>query len=115
MVGADVVVGVVVTVTVLVLVLVVAGGTTVVVVLVVALVVDVVVVADDGAITPHASRLPDSPGGAVALRLSAVWWMTSAVPELFLRSAEVNPLLVVTSFAEPSERTCKAVRSPLAG
>lgn len=115
MVGADVVVGVLVTVTVLVLVLVVAGGTTAVVVLVVTVVVGEVVVADDAAITPQARRLPDSPVGAVALRLSAVWWITSAVPELFLRSAEVNPLLVVTSFADPSERTCKAVRSPLAG
>ena len=114
MVGADVTVGVLVTVTVLVLVLVDAGGTTVVVVLVVTLVVDEVVVADDAAITPHASRLPDSPVGAVVPRLSAVWWMISAVPELFLRSAEVNALLVVTSFAEPSERTCSAVRSPLA-
>ncbi len=115
-VGVDVVVGVPVTVTVLVLVLVDAGGTTVVVVvLVVTLVVDEVVVADDAAITPQASRLPDSPVGAVVPRLSAVWWMISEVPELFLRSAEVNALLVVTSFAEPSERTCKAVRSPLAG
>lgn len=114
MVGADVVVGVLVTVTVLVLVLVVAGGTTVVVVLVVTVVVDEVV-AEDAAITPQANRLPESAVEAVLPRLSAVWWMISAVPELFLRSAEVNALLVVTSFAEPSERTCKAVRSPLAG
>ena len=113
-VGVDVMVGVLVTVTVLVLVLVDAGGTTVVVVLVVTLVVDEVV-DDDAAITPQARRLPDSLVGAVVPRLSAVWWMISAVPELFLRSAEVNALLVVTSFAEPSERTCKAVRSPLAG
>lgn len=64
MVGIDVVrLGVLVTVTVLVLVLVDAGGTTVVVVLVVTLVVDEVVVADDAAITPQASRLPDSPVG----------------------------------------------------
>jgi hypothetical protein len=116
-VGVDVVVGVLVTVTVLVLVLVDAGGTTVVVVLVlvVTLVVDDVVEADGAAITPQASRLPDSPVGAVVPRLSAVWWIISAVPEVFLRSAEVNALLVVTSLAEPSERTCKAVRSPLAG
>jgi hypothetical protein len=73
------------------------------------------VVDEDAAITPQANRLPDSAVGAVLPRLSAVWWMISAVPELFLRSAEVNALLVVTSFAEPSERTCKAVRSPFGG
>lgn len=106
-----------VTVTVLVLVLVDGGGTTVVVVLVVTLVVSVVdevVVAAAAAITPQASRLLESPV-EVLVRLSGVWWMISAVPEPFLRSAAVNKLLVVTSFAEPSVRTCKAVRSPLAG
>ena len=41
--------------------------------------------------------------------------MISAVPKLFLRSASVNELVVVTSFAEPSERTSNEVRSPLAG
>ncbi len=41
--------------------------------------------------------------------------MMSAVPELFLRSAAVNELVVVTSFADPSGRTSKEVRSPLAG
>ena len=41
--------------------------------------------------------------------------MTSAVPELFLRSAAVNALVVVTSFADPAGRTCRAVSSPLAG
>ena len=111
----DVYVGVLVTVTVLVLVD--GGGTAVVVVIVVTLVVvsvDEVVVAEDAAITPQATRLPDSPV-ALPLKLSAVWWMTSAVPELFRRSEAVNRLVVVTSFAEPSLRTCNAVRSPLAG
>ncbi len=110
-------VGVLVTVTVLVLVLVDGGGTAVVVVTVVTLVVslvDEVVVAVAAAITPQAMRLLDSPVGALP-RLSASWWMTSAVPELFLRSAAVNELVVVTSFADPSERTCSAVKSPLAG
>ncbi|OOK67400.1 superoxide dismutase domain protein [Mycobacterium kansasii] len=41
--------------------------------------------------------------------------MISAVPELFRRSAAVNEFEVVTSFAAPSERTSKEVRSPLAG
>jgi hypothetical protein len=111
------VVGPLVTVTVLVLVLVVGGATAVVVVIVVTLVVSVVdevVVADAAAITPHASRLPESPAGAPP-RLSALWRTTSEVPELLLRSAALNELVVVTSFAEPSERTCNAVRSPLAG
>jgi hypothetical protein len=115
-VGVDVAVGVPVTVTVLVLVLVDGGGTATVVVLVVTLVVGVVVVevADDAAITPQASRLPESAAGVLA-RLFAFWCRISALPELVLRSAAVNALLVVTSFAEPSERTCSAVRSPLAG
>lgn len=116
-VGVDVVVGVLVTVTVLVLVLVDGGGTAVVVVIVVTvvvLVVDEVVVAAAAAITPQATRLLDSV--LVALpRLSTSWWIISAVPELFRRSAVVNPLVVVTSFAEPSGRTCNAVKSPLAG
>jgi hypothetical protein len=110
-VGANDVVGPLVTVTVLVLVLVLVdgGGTAVVVVIVVT----VVVVVAAAAMTPQASRLP---GSAVALpKLSAFWWMISAVPEPFLRSAAVNKFVVVTSFAEPSERTCNAVRSPLAG
>jgi hypothetical protein len=114
-VGVDVYVGVLVTVTVLVLVD--GGGTSVVVVIVVTLVVvevDEVVVADDAASTPQATRLPDSPV-ELPLKLSAVWWTTSAVPELLLRSAAVNRLVVVTSFPEPSFRTCNAVRSPLAG
>ena len=113
----DVTVGEPVTVTVLVLVLVDGGGTTAVVVIVVTLVVvvvDEVVVEAVAAITPQASRLPASPVG-VLLKLSALRWMISALPEPFLRSAAVNELVVVTSFAEPSERTCSAVRSPLAG
>ena len=104
-------------VTVTVLVLVDGGGTAVVVVIVVTLVVvvvDEVVVEAVAAMTPQASRLLE-PLVDVLLRLSASWWMTSAVPEPFLRSAAVNELVVVTSFAEPSERTCNAVRSPLAG
>jgi hypothetical protein len=116
-VGVVVKVGVLVTVTVLVLVLVDGGGTATVVVTVlteVVAVVDEVVVAAAAAITPQASRLPVSPVG-LAPKLLTSWWMTSAVPEVFLRSAAVNELLVVTSFAEPSERTCNAVRSPLAG
>ncbi len=88
-VGVDVVVGVLVTVTVLVLVLVDGGGTAVVVVIVVTvvvLVVDEVVVAAAAAITPQATRLLDSV--LVALpRLSTSWWIISAVPELFRRSA----------------------------
>jgi hypothetical protein len=110
----DVVVGVLVTVTVLVLVLVDGGGTTTVLVLVLTLVVDDVVVADAAASTPQAIRLFDSAVGPLP-RLSTVWCRISALPELFFRSAAVNELLVVTSFAEPSERTCNAVRSPLAG
>jgi hypothetical protein len=116
-VGGYVVLGALVTVTVLVLVLVDGGGTAVVVVIVVTLVVvvvDEVVVAAGAAITPQATRLLELPVGLLP-RLSGSWWMTSAVPELFLRSAAVNELEVVTSFAEPSERTCNAVRSPLAG
>ena len=115
-VGVDVYIGVLVTVTVLVLVD--GGGTAVVVVIVVTLVVvdsvDEVVVAEAAASTLQATRLPDSPV-ALPLKLSAVWWMTSAVPELFRRSEAVNRFVVVTSFAEPSLRTCSAVRSPLAG
>ena len=113
-VGVGVTVGTLVTVTVLVLVN--GGGTAVVVVIVVTVVValvdDVVVAA--AAITPQATRLPESPVGLLP-KLSGFWWMTSAVPELFLRSAAVNELVVVTSFAAPSGRTCNAVRSPLAG
>lgn len=112
--GVDVTAGVLVTVTVLVLVLVDGGGTTTVLVLVVTLVVDEVVVADPAAITPQAIRLFDSAVGPLP-RLSAVWCRISALPELFRKPAAVNELLVVTSFAEPSERTCNAVRSPLAG
>lgn len=121
--AVDVVVGVPVTVTVLVLVLVVAGGTTaVVVVTVVTLVVvavdevvdDVVVVEDAAAMTPHANRLPVSSAEGSPKVLGSEE-MTSEVPELFLRSAAVKPLVVVTSFAEPSGRTCKAVSRPLAG
>lgn len=104
-----------VTVTVLVLVLVVGGATAVVlVVTVVVAVVDDVVVADDAAMTPQAIFLLDS-APAVLPRLSASWWMIRADPELLRKSAAVNALLVVTSFADPSERTCRAVRSPLAG
>jgi hypothetical protein len=119
-VGVDVTVGLLVTVTVLVLVLVLVdgGGTAVVVVIVVTLVVvevEGVVVADAAAITPHANRLPESAVGLLLPKLVGFWWMTSAVPELFRRSAAVNELVVVTSFAEPSGRTCNAVRSPLAG
>jgi hypothetical protein len=114
----DVTVGtLLVTVTVLVLVLADGGGTAVVVVIVVTLVVvavDGVVVEAGAAITPQASRLPDSPVG-VLLTLSAFRWTISTLPEPFLRSAAVNELVVVTSFAEPSARTCNAVRSPLAG
>jgi hypothetical protein len=113
--GVDVVVGVLVTVTVLVLVLVDGGGTAVVtVVTVVVADVDEVVVAADAAITPQASRLLEAPVDVLP-RLSAAWVITSAVPKLFLRSAAVNELVVVTSFAAPSGRTCNAVRSPLAG
>ncbi|OBS00248.1 hypothetical protein A9W98_26105 [Mycobacterium gordonae] len=125
--AVDVVVGVPVTVTVLVLVLVlvVAGGTTaVVVVIVVTLVVavddvvedvvDEVVVADAAAMTPHANRLPVS-SAELSPKVPGSEEMTSEVPELFRRSAAVNPLVVVTSFAEPSGRTCKAVSWPLAG
>lgn len=112
----------VVGVTVTVLVLVDGGGTTAVVVTVVTLLVVVVddVVVDDvvaepeaAVITPQAIRLlsPVDP----AVRSSAVWWTTSEEPELFRRSAAVTKFVVVTSFAEPSDRTCKAVRSPLAG
>lgn len=98
-----------------VLVLVDGGGTATVVVIVLTLVVVVVVeVVVAAAITPQATRLPESLVGVVP-KLSGFWWMTSAVPELFLKSATVNKLVVVTSFAEPSERTCNAVRSPLAG
>jgi hypothetical protein len=112
-VGVDVTVGVLVTVTVLVLVD--GGGTAVVtVVTLVVVVVDEVVVEAAAAITPQATRLPDSPV-ALPPRLSAVWLMTSAVPEPLRKFAAVNKLDVVTSFAEPSERTCNAVRSPLAG
>lgn len=112
-VGVDVTAGVLVTVIVLVLVLVDGGGTATVVVLVVTLVVDEVV-ADAAAITPQAMRLLGSAVGP-APKLSALWCRINELPELFLRSAAVNELLVVTSFAEPSERTCSAVRSPLAG
>jgi hypothetical protein len=111
-----VIVGVLVTVTVLVLVLVLGGGTATVVVTVLTLVVVVVdeLVAAAEVITPHATRLPDSPVGAVD-KLSANWCRISAVPELFLRSAALSKLVVVTSLAAPSLRTCNAVRSPLAG
>ncbi len=109
------VVGVLVTVTVLVLVLVAGGGTATVVVTVLRLVVVVdELVAAAAVITPQATRLPDSPVGLVD-KLSANWWTTSAVPELLLKSAAVSKLVVVTSLAEPSLRTCNAVRSPLAG
>ena len=115
----DVVVGELVTVIVLVLVLVLVllgGGTSTVVVTVETLVVvvDEVVVADPAAMTPHATRLAEFPAGLL-LKLSAFWWMISALPKLFRKSAAVNRLVVVTSFAEPSGRTCSAVRSPLAG
>ncbi len=120
--AVDVVVGVPVTVTVLVLVLVLAGGgaTAVVVVIVVTLVVEVdevvdeVVVADAAAMTPHATRLPDS-SAELSPKVPGSEEMTRDVPELFLRSAAVNALVVVTSFAEPSGRTCNAVSWPLAG
>ena len=114
-VGVEVTLGVVVTVTVLVLVLVVGGGASVVVVTVVTVVVavaDDVVAAGAAAITPQATRLPESP---VLVKLPGSWWMTSALPKLFLRSAAVNAVVVVTSFAAPSGRTCSEVRSPLAG
>lgn len=119
--AVDVVVGVLLlTVTVLVLVLVTGGGTATVVVTVLTLVVvdevvdDVVDVADAAAMTPHATRLPaSSPEFSPNVPGSAE--MTSEVPELFLRSAEVNPVVVVTSFADPSGRTCRAVSWPLAG
>lgn len=122
--AVDVVVGVLLTVTVLVLVLVLVlvtgGGTATVVVTVLTLVVvvdevvDDVVVADAAAMTPHATRLPVS-SAELSPKLPGSAEMTSEVPELFLRSAAVNPLVVVTSFAEPSGRTCKAVNWPLAG
>jgi hypothetical protein len=93
------------------------GGTATVVVtvltLVVVVVLEMVVVAAAEAITPQAIRLPDSP--LSPLKFPGFWWTTSAVPELFRRSAAVNALVVVTSFAEPSGRTCNEVRSPLAG
>lgn len=111
------VLGVLVTVMVLVLVLVVGGGTATVVVTVLMLVVGVVVdedVAAAAVMAPQATRLLDSAAGVLP-KLSAVWWTINAVPALFLRSAAVNKLLVVTSLADPSERTCRAVRSPLAG
>jgi hypothetical protein len=104
-------------VTVTVLVLTDGGGTTAVVVTVETLLVivdDVVAEPDAAAMTPQATRLFDSPVGALA-KLSALWWTISEEPELFLRSPAVIRLVVVTSFAEPSERTCSAVRSPLAG
>jgi hypothetical protein len=109
------VVGVDVPVTVTVLVLVDGGGTsTVVVIVLTVVVVDDVVVVAAAAITPQATRLPETPVGLLP-KLSGFWWTISAVPELFLRSAAVKKLVVVTSFAEPSGRTCNAVRSPLAG
>ncbi|OBI87861.1 hypothetical protein A5661_07250 [Mycobacterium asiaticum] len=118
-------VGVPVTVTVLVLVVSDGGGTATVVVTVLTLVdveteevvdevVEEVVVADAAAMTPHATRLPVSSVEA-SPRLPASEVTTREVPELFLRSAAVKPLVVVTSFAEPSGRTCKAVNWPLAG
>ncbi len=48
-------------------------------------------------------------------KLSAPSWMISALPSGPLRSALVKALVVVTSLAEPSDRTCNDVRSPLAG
>lgn len=99
-----------------------AAGVTVVVTVDVDVDVDVEAVAFVGAaITPHATRLPASPvarvswsgpgvplteyrGGMLA-KLSAFSWMISAVPSAPRRSAAVNALVVVTSFAEPSERT----------
>ncbi len=108
----DVTVGLLLTVTVLVLV--VGGGTATVVVTVLTLVVVDELVAAAEVITPQATRLPDSPVGLVD-KLSANWWTTSAVPELLLKSAALSKLVVVTSLAEPSLRTCSAVRSPLAG
>jgi predicted PurR-regulated permease PerM len=70
----DVTVGTLVTVTVLVLVLVDGGGTAVVVMIVVTVVVAVVdeVVEPAAAITPQATRLPDSPV-VVLPRLSTSW------------------------------------------
>ncbi len=122
--AVDVVVGVSVTVTVLVLVLVLvlAGGTTAVVVVtvvtvevvVVGEVVDEAVVADAAAMTPHATRLPVS-SAEPSPKVPGSAEMTSDVPELLRKSAAVKPLVVVTSFAEPSGRTCNAVSWPLAG
>jgi len=121
--AVDVVVGALllgVTVLVIVLVLVTGGGTTTVVVTVLTLVVvdevvdDVVDVADAAAMTPHATRFPAS-SVAPSPRLPGSAVITRDVPELFLRSAAVNPLVVVTSFADPSGRTCRAVSWPLAG
>src|SRR6478735_7269799 len=48
-------------------------------------------------------------------KLSAFSWMMMAVFAPASRSAAVKALVVVTSIAEPSWRTCNDARSPLAG
>ena len=48
-------------------------------------------------------------------KLSAPSWMISAAPSGPVRSALVKASVVVTSLADPSDRTSSDVRSPLAG
>jgi hypothetical protein len=48
-------------------------------------------------------------------KLSGFSWIINAVFSPASRSEAVNAFVVVTSFAEPSERTSRDVRSPLAG
>ncbi|GBG36837.1 hypothetical protein NJB14197_08900 [Mycobacterium montefiorense] len=53
-------------------------------------------------------------GGTIAVVVAVVTLLVVAVDD-FRSSAAVSKLVVVTGLADPSERTCKAVRSPLAG
>lgn len=95
----------------------VAGGTGVTAVVVtVDVEVDVetdVLAAFGGLSTPQAMRFSES--GELWLPMSAPWCSTIDEPSEPLSWSSVKASLVATSFPEPSERTSRGGRSPLAG
>jgi len=92
---------------------------------------DVEAAAVAGARTAQATRPPESPVASVSAsgpgtpswvyrcgilaKLSGPWWIIRALPSGPFRSSAVNASVVATTFPEPSERTYRGVRSPLAG
>jgi hypothetical protein len=92
---------------------------------------DVEAAAVAGASTAHATRGPESPVAKVSAsgpgipswvyrcgmfaKLSGSSWIINALPSGPFRSSAVKASLVATTFPEPSDRTFRGVRSPLAG